>query len=178
VRIYLVGPRGSGKTTVARALADALGWAWRDADAALVEAAGRSIRELFESEGEAGFRDRESAVLRELARCDRHVIATGGGVVLRPENRELLRATGLVVRLTADVATLCQRLSSDATTAEQRPGLTGRAAADPEEVAVVVAAREPLYAATAHVTVDTAGKSVAAIVAEVVATWSSASPLR
>ncbi len=165
-RIYLIGPRGSGKTTLAQTLADRLGWAWLDADRVLEEQAGCTIRALFETEGEAGFRERECAVLRELATRDRHVIATGGGIVLRPENRELLRATGRVVRLTADVATLCQRLADDTVTREQRPSLTGRNAIDPDEVAAIVAAREALYAMTAHVTIDTMNRSIDAIVAE------------
>src|SRR5262249_22263441 len=81
--IFLVGPRGSGKTTVARLLAEALGWAWLDADALLEERAGKSIRAVFEAEGEGGFRERESALLAELCGRQRHVVATGGGVVLR-----------------------------------------------------------------------------------------------
>jgi shikimate kinase len=166
-RVYLIGPRGSGKSTLATALATALQWSWVDADRLLEQRAGRTIRAIFDTDGEPTFRDLESALLRELATLDRHVIATGGGVILRPENRELLHATGLVVRLTADVATLCQRLRGDTATAEQRPSLTGRAAVDPDEIAAVLAARESLYTATAHATVDTTGLTAEAIVAAI-----------
>lgn len=164
-RIYLIGPRGSGKTTLAALLAQQLGWDWIDADRLLEERAGLSVRAIFEKEGEPAFRERERAILAELATRDRHVIATGGGVVLHPDNRALLRASGLVVRLTADVPTLCTRLANDAVTGEQRPSLTGRSAVAAEEVAAVLAAREPLYAATAHVAVDTTNLTADALVA-------------
>src|SRR5947208_11489758 len=88
--IFLVGYRGSGKTTVARALADRLGWTWADADVVLEARHGRSIRQIFAEEGEAGFRDKEAALLEDLCGLRRHVIATGGGIVLRPENRRRL----------------------------------------------------------------------------------------
>src|SRR5215471_17730294 len=77
--IFLVGYRGSGKTTVARLLADKLGWDWIDADEALQQRHGRSIRTIFAEEGEAGFRDKETTLLGELCRLRQHVIATGGG---------------------------------------------------------------------------------------------------
>jgi shikimate kinase len=169
-RVFLIGPRGSGKTTVARLLAAALGWQWCDADAELERAAGRTIREIFAAEGEAGFRDREAAVLAELCQRPRCVIATGGGVVLRPGNRERLRRHGLVAWLTADVETLCVRLDGDATTASRRPALTGAAsAAAPEEVAAVLAAREPLYRECADLALDTARQPPEQVVAALVA---------
>src|SRR4051812_2610937 len=90
-RIFLIGPRGSGKTTVARLLAAALEWDEIDADAELEARAGCSIREVFETEGEAGFRQREADVLAELCLRNGVVVATGGGVILRPENRERLK---------------------------------------------------------------------------------------
>lgn len=163
-RIWLIGPRGSGKTTLARLLAHRLGWDWLDADRVLEAQAGRTIRAIFESDGEPSFRDLESAVLGELARLERHVLATGGGVILRPENRELLHSTGTVVRLTAEVPVLVARLRADAETIEQRPSLTGRSAIDPTEVAAIVTARETLYAATAHISLDTTGRSVETLV--------------
>jgi shikimate kinase len=154
--IFLVGYRCTGKTTVARLLAGRLGWGWLDADAVLEERTGRSVRAVFAEEGEAGFRRRESAVLKELCGCQRHVIATGGGVVLDPENRARLRGAGRVVWLTADPETIGQRLEADAATAERRPNLSvgGR-----EEVRELLRFREPLYRACADVSVDTVGRS-------------------
>jgi shikimate kinase len=148
-----VGLRGSGKTTVARLLAGLLGWSWLDADEVLEARAGRSVRAVFAAEGEDGFREREARVLAELAQRSRHVIATGGGVVLREANRALLRR-GRVVWLTADADTLWSRVQGDGTTAERRPALTvgGR-----EEVAELLRVREPLYRACADLVVPTAG---------------------
>src|SRR3954451_19032791 len=95
--IFLIGPRGSGKSTVAALAAGRLGMGWIDADTLLESRAGQSIRALFASEGEAVFRQREADLLAELCQLRNHVIATGGGVVLREDNRRLLRQAGLVV---------------------------------------------------------------------------------
>src|SRR5947209_3427519 len=87
-RIFLIGLRGSGKTTIARLLARELNWSWIDGDDLIEQTAGKSIREIFANDGEAAFRTQEAAALVQLSQCSRHVIATGGGVVLRPENRD------------------------------------------------------------------------------------------
>lgn len=164
-RVFLVGPRGSGKSTVAALLAARLGgWAWADADALLEARAGMTVREIFAAEGEAGFRRREAELLGELCAYDRHVIATGGGVVLREDNRERLRRSGDVVWLSGDVDTLWSRIAGDATTAERRPalGVGGR-----EEVAALLAVREPLYRACATHPVDTTGRPAEDVAEEV-----------
>lgn len=164
-RLFLIGYRGTGKTSVARLAAARLGWSWCDADELLEEQAGMTIRAIFDAEGEAGFRDRETAILETVCQFDRHVIATGGGVILRPENRERLRAAGRVVWLTADVHTLWQRLQTDDRTAERRPALTVGGLAEIEEL---LRRREPWYRACADEVVDTVGRSpeeVAALVA-------------
>lgn len=162
--LFLIGPRGSGKSTVARFLANALGWHWLDADEELEKRHDRSIRAIFAAEGEAGFREKEAALLTELCRLQRHILATGGGVVLRTENREQMRASGRVVWLTADVETLWQRLQTDASTAERRPTLTigGR-----EEIEEIVRLREPLYRQCADFVVDTTGRAAKEVVAEI-----------
>jgi shikimate kinase len=154
---------------VARLLAARLGWPWLDADDVLERRAGQSVRAVFAAEGEAGFRAREAEVLAELSRLSGHVIATGGGGVLREENRRLLRR-GWVVWLTADVDTLWRRLQGDGTTAERRPALTvgGR-----EEVAEVLRLREPLYRACADLVVTTAGRPPEAVVEDILAAWSA-----
>ena len=118
--VFLVGYRGAGKTAVGRALAARLGWAFHDADAELESQVGATVADLFAAEGEAGFRDREAAVLADLVTRPRVVIATGGGVVLRSANRDVLR-TGFVVWLTASAETLWGRIRSDPLSTARRP---------------------------------------------------------
>jgi len=155
--LFLIGYRGSGKSAVARLLAERLGWTWLDADAVLEQRQGRTIRQIFADDGEGKFRDIEAAILAELCcLCERHVIATGGGVILRSDNRQRLKQSGTVVWLTADPATLWQRLQDDAATLERRPNLTTGGLA---EIEAVLRAREPFYAECAHLAVETAGRS-------------------
>jgi shikimate kinase len=162
--IFLVGYRGSGKTTVARLLAQQLRWSWMDADVVLESCHGRSIRQIFAEDGEAAFRDKEAALLVDLCNLREYVIATGGGVVLRPENRLRLRQAGRVVWLTADPPTLWRRLQQDVTTAERRPTLTVGGLAEIEEL---LRAREPFYRECAHLVVDTAGRSAEDVAAAI-----------
>ncbi len=169
VRIFLIGYRGTGKTTVARLLAEKLGWKWVDADAVLESRYGRSLRTIFDEEGEAGFRTKEAAVLADLCRLSQHVIATGGGVVLHPDNRAKLKAAGWVVWLTGDAQTLYNRLKADATTAERRPALTSGGLA---EIVDLLKIREPYYAACADFVIDTAGRTPEEVVAAIRQQWS------
>ena len=118
--IFLIGYRATGKTTVARLLADRISWNWVDADQIIETRHGQTIRQIFADEGEAGFRAKEWRILDELCLLKQHVVATGGGVVLRPASRELLRESGLVVWLTADPETIWQRLQADPSTFERR----------------------------------------------------------
>ena len=148
--LFLIGYRGSGKTTVGRIVADRLGWDFIDADAVLEERYGQTIREIFAAEGEAGFRDKETAVLADLCGRTNTVIATGGGIVLREQNRQRLKQHGFVAWLTADPPTLLARIQSDPTTAERRPALAGGGLAEVERL---LAVREPLYRACADVVV-------------------------
>src|SRR4051812_44497385 len=141
-RVLLVGPRGSGKTSVGRELAGRLGWRFVDADEELQRRAGMSVRDIFQAEGEPGFREREAALLPELCAPDDAVIATGGGVVLRPDNRARLSAAGLVVLLVADIDTLHRRISTDPASGATRPDLAGGGR---EEVAAKWAERAELY---------------------------------
>lgn len=144
--LFLVGPRACGKTTLARELALRLGWQAADTDQWLLERTGASVADLVRAEGWEGFRRREAAALRAVARA-RTVVATGGGMVLLPENRVFMRETGLVLYLEAPAAVLCERLRR-APEAAQRPSLTGQGLL--EEVAAVVRERAPLYRQTAH----------------------------
>jgi shikimate kinase len=160
--LVLIGGRACGKTSVGRALARVLKRPLVDLDEALAAEAGRSIADIVAQEGWPGFRRREKALVAHYGRLSGQVLATGGGVVLDPENVTILREHGLVIWLTADPATLGRRLRQDQGSEASRPSLTG---ADPEaELARVLAEREPLYRAAAHVTLDVAELSVSKIV--------------
>lgn len=107
--LFLVGLPGAGKSTLGRALARRLGKTFVDADTELERKLGVTISTIFEIEGEAGFRDREESVLAELTAQVNIVLATGGGAVIRPANRERLMANGTVIYLHAHPATLRER---------------------------------------------------------------------
>jgi shikimate kinase len=167
MNIALIGYRGSGKTSVGKCLAQRLSLSFVDTDTLIVQRAGRSIREIFEREGETGFRARESQIIREVAAWDRQVIALGGGAVLNPANIEALKAGGraTVVWLQAAPEILHQRIAADGASSATRPNLT--AAGGLEEVRKLLALREPLYQAAAdrtcdctHVTVEDAADHV------------------
>ena len=113
--IYLIGPMGSGKTTIGQRVAKLLGLEFLDCDHELESRTGASIALIFDVEGEAGFRDRETRMLEELTERRGMLLATGGGVVLRQRNRELLRRNGLVVYLSTSVPQQLKRLSRDRT---------------------------------------------------------------
>jgi shikimate kinase len=156
--IYLIGPMGTGKTVVGRQLARALGMAFFDSDAQLEADAGVSIPYIFETQGEAAFRVRETAVLAQLAPRGPAVIATGGGAILAAENRALLRATGTVIYLDTSVSQQLQRVNGG----RGRPLLRGAdLAARLEELRHQ---REPLYRELADVTVCTDGCRVPKVV--------------
>lgn len=143
--ILLVGYRGSGKSTIGRKLADRLWQRFVDTDELIVRRAGKSIREIFEQDGEAAFREIEHQVLHEALLLEDHVVAAGGGAILREDNRQAIQAAGhRVIYLKCDPDVLAERIESDPATALNRPPLTaGRTSAD--EVAAVLADREPLY---------------------------------
>jgi shikimate kinase len=166
MNLLLIGYRGTGKTAVARQLGLSLGWDWVDADVEVELRAGRSIAAIFAADGEEAFRELECSVLADLVRRDRTVLALGGGVVLRPANRSLLRAAGKVIWLQAALETIERRLADDPTTAARRPPLTVGGA---DEIRELLARREPLYRECADLIVDTQQKSPAEIAAEIVA---------
>ncbi|VFQ44957.1 shikimate kinase AroL [Desulfoluna butyratoxydans] len=155
--IYLTGYRCTGKTTVGRILAERMHRHVVDTDGFIVGYAGASVDEIVKRDGWEGFRKLERFALRQVAGGDKAVVATGGGIVLSPENRRLMRESGVVIWLKARVRTLARRITADEATASQRPSLTGGQVAD--EVASVLAEREPLYREAAHIIIDTDGMS-------------------
>ena len=159
--IILIGCRGAGKTAVARYVADRLGWNAVDADDAIEQRTGLSIRAIFAEKGEEEFRRIESELLPELLANDRQVLATGGGVILDPINRRRLRDAGWVVWLTADVEMLDQRLRCDPTSSDRRPPLTANEGRD--EIRDILRRREPLYRECAHLVIDTSRLTIAQV---------------
>jgi shikimate kinase len=160
--VSLIGLPGSGKSTVAKAAAKQLGLPYADCDQAIERRAGCSIAAYFQRNGEAGFRDLEAEVLAMLVDEATSVIATGGGVVLRPGNRELLRTRTCCVYLRAGHDLLWKRLRRD----RRRPLLQ---VADPEgRLRAMRVEREPLYEETARIVIDSDGLPFDRLVDEVV----------
>jgi shikimate kinase len=163
--VVLIGYRATGKTTLARLLAERLAWQWIDADVEIERRAGKTISRMFAEDGEPAFRDLEAEVIADLCRQERLVLAAGGGAPLREESRQAMRQCGRVVWLTASPETILRRMTGDATTAARRPSLTEK---DPlEEILHLLARREPVYRESAHVIVDTEGKTPEQLAEEV-----------
>ena len=141
--LFLIGPTGAGKTSVGRRLATHYGLSFVDLDREIEHRTGTDVATVFELEGEAGFRQRESALLDEFSAGDGVLLATGAGAVLDPRNRALLAARGYVLWLQADLEQQLQRLARDT----QRPLLAG--ADRRARLEVMAATREPLYRETA-----------------------------
>lgn len=159
--IIFVGLMGAGKTTVGRLLAKALKKTFYDSDHEIEKRTGVKIPTIFEMEGEAGFRKRESAMLDELSNRDNIILATGGGAVLDENNRKLMKARGIVVYLRADIHDLYQRTRND----RNRPLLQ---TADPHaKLSELFDVRDPLYQAVADIIVDTGNQPVANIVSKI-----------
>jgi len=163
--LTLIGYRATGKTTLARLLADRLGCEWIDADVEIERRAAKSIARIFAEDGEPAFRDLEAQVIADLCRRPNLVLAAGGGAPLREESRRAMRAAGTVVWLTARPETILQRMSGDATTAARRPNLTDK---NPlAEIVHLLGRREPVYRQTAHLVVDTEGRPPQDLAAEI-----------
>ncbi len=153
-RLILTGFMATGKSSLGRLAAHALGYAFVDTDQEIEQSAGLSIAEVFAKEGEGGFRRREEGLIASLAARTRIVVATGGGMVMNPANRAALKALGPCVRLTATVAELARRLGPHA--AERRPMLRGPDLG--ERIAELLAERADAYA-DLHYTIDTTSDS-------------------
>lgn len=159
--IYLIGMMGSGKTSSGRELARLLGVSFVDLDELVAERAGRSINEIFKFEGEPFFRALERNVLEEVASRSDQVVATGGGSILDPLNRERMRRTGITIYLKASLPTLWERVKQK----KDRPLLETR---NPQEMlAYLFRLRGPLYEAEADKTFLTDRKSPEEIALEI-----------
>jgi len=166
VIVYLVGMPGSGKSTVGPELARRLGVPFVELDERIEQAAGSSVREIFERDGEARFRELEAAALVEAASLDPSVVSCGGGVVLEPANRVSLRATGEVVFLAVPLEVLAERI---------RPGAERPLIRSEGDLERLFRDREPLYREFAAHVVDGSGPAgdVAAAIEKELLRWSA-----
>ena len=144
MNLVLIGYRGTGKSSVGHLLAQRLGWNLISTDDEIVKRAGLSIPEIVKESGWDHFRDLETEVCRDVAARDRSIIDTGGGIILRQQNVDRLKANGVLFWLTAEVPTIARRIGEDT----QRPSLTG-AKSFTDEIAEVLHVRLPKYQAAA-----------------------------
>ena len=154
MNIFIIGPMGSGKSTVGKILSDELFLNFFDTDEEIELRTGASIDWIFDLEGEEGFRKRECLALKECLNDNNLVLSTGGGIVLSQDNRDLLRARGTVIYLQASIDSQAERTAS----ANTRPLLQNK---DPEEtLEELMLTRAPLYEEIADITIITDNKSL------------------
>lgn len=161
--IVLIGPMGAGKTTIGRVLAKELGYAFWDSDKEIEQRCGANIPWIFDVEGESGFREREAAVIHDLAQLSETVLATGGGAMMREENRRVVKEHGFVVYLNTTVDQQYRRTHKD----KNRPLLQGS-----EDARSVLQrlydSRNPVYREVADLVIDTDRKTQKTIVRTIV----------
>ncbi len=161
--IFLIGLMGTGKTTVGRQLSRKLKMDFYDSDHVIEERTGVDIPLIFEKEGEAGFRKRETEVIDELTQKNNCILATGGGSILLAENRAHLINRGTVFYLKSNLKTLLERTGKD----KNRPLL--HAKESPETILNrLLEQREPLYIETADHTIDTANNSIHSVIQAII----------
>lgn len=160
--IFLIGPMGSGKSSVGKVLADRMSYHFVDSDHVIEDKTGVSIPMIFDIEGEVGFRERERQALDELTQMSETVLATGGGAILNEDNRKHLRSRGFVVYLKSSVDTLVQRTKHD----RNRPLLQS---ADPRKILTeILEQREPLYMDVADLIIETERAAIHKVVNEII----------
>ena len=158
--VFLVGPMGAGKSTIGRLLASDLRLDFKDTDKEIEDRSGVDIPWIFDMEGEKGFRNREAAMLAELSELDHILLATGGGIIIKPENRRLLASNGRVVYLMTSIDEQVRRTNRDG----KRPLLN---AGDPRQVLTeLMILRHPHYEEVADYTIDTDGRSPKSVAQE------------
>jgi shikimate kinase len=161
--IILVGPMGSGKTTIGRRLSEVLNLDFFDSDHEIIDTTGVSIDHIFDVEGEKGFRTRETDVLKKLCNMPSIVLATGGGAVLLEENCELMKQVGTVVYLSSSVDQILRRTAKSKT----RP-LLEKSTNRRKTIADIVEARDPLYKEVASIIIDSNGKKLNEVINEII----------
>jgi len=161
--IILVGPMGSGKTTIGRRLSERLSLDFFDSDHEIVNTTGVSIDHIFDVEGEKGFRNRESDVLKKLCNMPNIVLATGGGAVIHEENRELIKKANLIIYLSSSVEQILRRTSKS----KIRP-LLEKSNNRRKTITEIVEARDSLYREVSSLIIDTNGKKLNKVIDEII----------
>lgn len=158
---------GAGKSTIGRLLASELRLEFKDTDKAIEDRSGVDIPWIFDMEGEEGFRNREAGVLEELSQLDKVLLATGGGIVLKPENRKALASRGRVIYLMTSIDEQVRRTARD----KKRPLLNDQ---EPRKVLTeLMEHRHPLYDEIADYVIDTDGRSPKSVAQELAKTLTS-----
>ena len=166
MNIVLIGFRGTGKSTVGRLLANRLERDFIDSDKHIENTTGKTIKNIFEEDGEEGFRKIEAGTIAELSKEDNKIISAGGGAVLREENVNNLKNNGFLVLLEATQEIIHSRIVQDEKTTQQRPSLTDKNPLD--EIKHLIAEREPAYKSAADFTINTSYVSCEDIVSEII----------
>ena len=168
MNIVLIGFRGTGKSTVGRLLAKRLERDFIDSDKYIEDSTGKTIKSIFEDDGEEGFRKIEADTIAELSKEDNKVISAGGGVVLREENIKNLKDNGFLILLEATPEIIYSRIAQDEKTTQQRPSLTDKKPLD--EIKHLIEQRENAYKSAADFTINTSYVSCEDIVNEIITT--------
>ncbi len=166
MNIVLIGFRGTGKSTVGRLLAERLERNFIDSDKYIESYTGKTIKSIFEDDGEEGFRKIEADTIAKLSKADNNVISAGGGAVLKEENVNNLKDNGFLVLLEATPEIIHSRIAQDEKTTQQRPSLTDKKPLD--EIRHLIAERETAYRNAADYTINTSYVSCEDIVSEII----------
>ena len=153
MNLFLIGYRCSGKTTIGKAVAAAIDWRFIDADTMLVRECGKSVKDIVGSEGWDAFRRMERSILKQICTTDRQVVATGGGVVLDPDNVAAMQASGIIIWLSATAETIQQRMLEDKNTGDFRPALTDKGRI--KEIEDMLSQRNPYYESASSFSIHT-----------------------
>ncbi|NOX32527.1 MAG: shikimate kinase AroL [Deltaproteobacteria bacterium] len=162
MKIFFIGYRCTGKTSIGKILARRINFDFIDTDRIIEQNTKSSILKIVEEHGWKKFRQIEKKMLFNTKNNTNTVIATGGGIITDPENREFLKKNGLVVWLDADIKTIMQRFDQDSKTKESRPALTNKNFL--KETREIVSQRRPMYEKTAEIRIDTSFKTPEEIV--------------
>ena len=168
MNIVIIGFRGTGKSTVGKLLAKRLERDFIDSDKYIESSTGKTIKSIFEEDGEEGFRKIEADTIAELSKADNKVISAGGGAVLKEENVKNLKDNGFLVLLEATPEIIHNRITQDNKTAQQRPSLTDKKPLD--EIKHLITEREHAYKNAADYTINSSYVSCEDVVNEIITT--------